>query len=793
MTLTLTSPRVFRIPTSYVALLLPVLPLLVSLARTLSDSSWYDFLSWNVAWLVALGIAGAVIALGLPSHLESLSRQRRKEAEQLLGPWLASLFVVQVPLVIDAKNPTLAMIVFTATCALLASIPFGIEFQHRTLAGLLSQPVDRTQIAKEKLKVLGIAIAAHSALFLLAWQSTLGSFEFSNEVLLGWVIGIAVACTAPWWTLMTRGVLPGLVFSCAVPLAVVVVWGYLASESQSLAASADSRYAGLHLAISALGFLLATAAPPVAAILGLKGTIRRWNRLEARDGVSLDHEGIFAQGFRCAWLAPLIPRGPILRLLLKESRLQTVTWAALTLALVSGLASASLADRISISYLREYLNGLVMLFGSTTLILAGATSLAEERRLGTLDAQLLLPATRRLQWGIKVIACLLLAVPAAALLVMALPSGPFVDRPAPPLILLACAWAFSLSFLASSGSANTLRALILSLVLSGASLMLLIFQWTVGPRIEETTHFLFGIENAEATVAHADSLGGAAIEQLRDRLNSGNRWAAALGLVLVFLPLLVPWFLSWRNFVAPMQAVRRLRLQAVACVFFLFVCVLGTFAVRSVDWTRTNYANQMVMGWDTARYRERLSKAEDQLWRTPTIGSIPLGIRGVALPIWTPIDTTGLSNVAEPVPRQWVYRNFSLPLSPVDRETIVRQARIPNEVRDALRREANLPPIPEAELPPRPTPSTPPPGSARQILIDPALAARYGLIVPGNAENAHVAENPNPQAAPPRTDASHPASPQMSPELMRRYGLLPSAPATAVAPTNATNAEPPKP
>ncbi|MBL9135011.1 MAG: hypothetical protein JNK85_04040 [Verrucomicrobiales bacterium] len=787
MTLSLASPRVFRIPVSYVALLLPVLPLLVSLNRVLSESSWYDFLAWKMGWLIVLTLAGSVIALGLPSFLESLGRHRRKEAEQLLGPWLASLFVAQVPLVVDSISPTVAMIVYTATCALLAAIPFGIEFQHRTLAALLTQPVDRRRIATEKLQMLGLAVGTHTVLFLVAWQSTLGSFEPSIDVLIGLAIGFAVAGTTPWWTLVTRGVLPGMVFAGVVPLVIAVVWGWLAAQGYSLSDADPEHYPNLRTWVSGVSSVLATVLPPVGAALGLWGTLRRWIRLEARDGASLEREGIFAQGIRCSWLAPAFPRGPVWKLLLKEIRLQTVTWATLGLSLVSALLVANLANQMSISYLREYLNGLVILFGAATLIFAGATSLAEERRLGTLDGQLLLPASRGLQWWLKVVVCLLLAVPAAWTIAVALPSGPFVDRPPLPLVLTACAWAFTMSFLASSGSTSTLRALILSIVLSAVTQVLLTFQWTIGPRIADTTHLMFGGQDPEHWITQANALGADSIEALRHRLTVGSPWTAILGLILVFLPLVLPWFFSWRNFIAPMQAVRRLRLQIVASLLFFFACVVGALALQATDRARSNYEHRMVMAWDTARYRDLLSRAEERLWRTPTIGLIPLGVRGVNLLVWTPVaSSNALATTDQPQVHQWVYRNFSLPLTVEDRETIVRQARIPHEVREALRLEANLPPIPDSELPPRPTPSTPPPGSAQQILLDPALAARYGLVT------WHLGTTP-PSTEP--ANPSQPSAPSMSPELMRRYGLTPAPAAAVPSPTNAapTNADPSQP
>ncbi len=85
-------------------------------------------------------------------------------------------------------------------------------------------------------------------------------------------------------------------------------------------------------------------------------------------------------------------------------------------------------------------------------------------------------------------------------------------------------------------------------------------------------------------------------------------------------------------------------------------------------------------------------------------------------------------------------------------------------------------------------PLTPPPGlSTTTTTMDPNLAARYGLAVP--------TAPPGTGAASPAAGAQAPVQFQMSPELMRRYGLVPvtNAPPSEMEDADDAPAEPPQP
>lgn len=91
-----------------------------------------------------------------------------------------------------------------------------------------------------------------------------------------------------------------------------------------------------------------------------------------------------------------------------------------------------------------------------TCLLAGAVAFAEERRLGTLESQVLQPVSRGGQWGLK--ACVA-ALPAA----LALIAAEFVrpqDLPEflSPVVLGFAGFCFCLH--ASSGASHALRALL---------------------------------------------------------------------------------------------------------------------------------------------------------------------------------------------------------------------------------------------------------------------------------------------------------------------------------------------
>src|SRR5437867_4184177 len=88
-----------------------------------------------------------------------------KEARALFWPWCAVMVAGALPLVWHESDNWIghniiefSPILCVCGIVLLATLPFGNEFQHRTLSLLLSQPVSRMEIWGEKLSVTFIAI-----------------------------------------------------------------------------------------------------------------------------------------------------------------------------------------------------------------------------------------------------------------------------------------------------------------------------------------------------------------------------------------------------------------------------------------------------------------------------------------------------------------------------------------------------------------------------------------------------------------------------------------------------------
>src|SRR5271169_5130273 len=95
-----------------------------------------------------------------------------KEARPLILPWCAVTAAALLPLVKRHEFTTsISLIGFWAGIPLLAALPLGIEFQHRTLSILLAQPVGRMEIWREKLSVTVIAVLSAALVFFFVWRA----------------------------------------------------------------------------------------------------------------------------------------------------------------------------------------------------------------------------------------------------------------------------------------------------------------------------------------------------------------------------------------------------------------------------------------------------------------------------------------------------------------------------------------------------------------------------------------------------------------------------------------------
>ncbi|MCC6234024.1 MAG: hypothetical protein IT580_15370, partial [Verrucomicrobiales bacterium] len=351
MNASLALSRPARAPRWLPPLLLPVLP---ALALMLHPNAAPGASSWLA--LAALAGVSLVLALGLPSMLDRLPRLARKEVEQLRNTWLISVVVVQLPVLLPHPGGDAAEVsamFYLGTCLLLAVIPFGAEFQHRTLHALLAQPVDRRAIWRTKAGLLALALGMHGLLATLLGAAAYWVPEVTTRAgqplyspppstsSLLFMLGVfGVATLAAWgsgmlWSLVGRGIMPGLVFALALPVTVGVGGGLALSQVRDLISqSGGNADAFMDQAMRVLAWGILPAYGLACVLLAQ----RRWARLEATDTGDEGGHALFVRTRSSRGAVPGTSiRSPGSQLWRKEIRLQTVTLVLLGLALILGL------------------------------------------------------------------------------------------------------------------------------------------------------------------------------------------------------------------------------------------------------------------------------------------------------------------------------------------------------------------------------------------------------------------------------------------------------------------------
>jgi hypothetical protein len=147
-----------------------------------------------------------------------------KEARSLFWPWLVvalagvlrlaeppplpdSYYVRSLFTVHNFIEP-LSFLGFFIGIPLLATLSLGAEFQHRTLALLLSQPIRRMEIWGEKFSVTIIAVLSAALVFCWTWRS---AFHQDRDLWIGAAaLIIIMTASAPFWTLVARSTVGGL-------------------------------------------------------------------------------------------------------------------------------------------------------------------------------------------------------------------------------------------------------------------------------------------------------------------------------------------------------------------------------------------------------------------------------------------------------------------------------------------------------------------------------------------------------------------------------------------------------
>jgi ABC-type transport system involved in multi-copper enzyme maturation permease subunit len=396
-----------------------------------------------------------------------------KETRALLPIFACMLPLIVVPQLIwpPAGFGVLALGV---ACVVMAGSSFGTEFQHRTISLLLSQPIPRSVIWREKMLVLGAGMVT-SLIALLVCLVVSSPVSGRVEWLTLALIPLCAFCGAPYWTLSLRQSIAGMVAAVGAPCGVLAVYGL------TVELSGGREPAALVTVVLSLLFIYCA----VVCWLGYA----KFKRLEAVD-IPTRELGLPA-GLEAILVAPLTRMssrfpGPFATLLKKEFRLQQIGLLLAGVFILIAVAGFCLAKRHP-EVATGIVAGDIAIYALILPLIAGAISVAEERGWGIAEWHLTLPPSTLKQWSAKMLATLStslilgLVLPTAVALVADLVfSQPGARTSFPPAFAI-LSWVLgqmlvtSVAVYTASFAKNTLQAILAALVIliaSGGALLL---------------------------------------------------------------------------------------------------------------------------------------------------------------------------------------------------------------------------------------------------------------------------------------------------------------------------------
>lgn len=364
-----------------------------------------------------------------------------KKERRLLRPTFVATVAITVAsaLIFNGSEASdIVMIVFAVGAGLMAASVFGSEFNARTMLLLLSQPVPRHQIWQEKMRELGLELAASfvvlliSLAFLVRGEGRLQSFSASSVMMLA-VAPLVAFCSTPFASLSIRNTLGAMAATIGFPWVLVMLLlgaDWLVSHAllgwdRFLLDKVSTWSSHLFVSIVVLAVLI------YCSVLYWLG-YRTFLDFEIMDSQSQDVAlPAVVEDKLAGWTEGLVPgfTGPVASLVRKELRLHRVSFIVVgSLVLVTPfLAVARMLHRSDLT------GGLLLAPLMVCIILipflTGLATVAEERNLGVMNWQLTLPVSPATQWKVKLLVafctCIVLGVmiPGLLLYIGHLPFG----------------------------------------------------------------------------------------------------------------------------------------------------------------------------------------------------------------------------------------------------------------------------------------------------------------------------------------------------------------------------------
>ena len=399
-----------------------------------------------------------------------------KEFRALLPAWTAGLVAIGASFVSSSGSVLLLSVLGYAVAAIALGVQtVGHEYTNRTVGLLLVQPVDRKRILAIKLVVLFCLLSVLGA---AAWLAPFNAeswhrpwvWNHTTVTLLPLVAGFFIA---PWLTMVCRNPLAGVVFTASVP-------GMLMFGGELIGLV---RFGVGHPEVDAFRDQFWLRAMILTVVAGAALTWRTFLRLEAIEGAGSDVQ--MPQWFSAGRPAP---RHPLWLLMWKELHLQQMTLVVVVLFCI-GWATLSLLKDLVPAFADAPLMPVTIIYFVLLSVLIGSLASAEERNLGVVQWQMLLPMAAWQQWLVKVAVALALAL----LMGVALPILLNYLSPAPDDFEIGRLWRqtaimitvlTSFSLYVSSLSGSAIRAVLLAFPIGIGALVLM--KWIQAALFEST-------------------------------------------------------------------------------------------------------------------------------------------------------------------------------------------------------------------------------------------------------------------------------------------------------------------
>jgi hypothetical protein len=331
-----------------------------------------------------------------------------KELRGLLPFWVLCVLAIFVSRWNLEPFKYMGVLAYFFGTAALGALSMGQEYAYHTLPSLLSIPVPRRRIWTVKLAVLAPQLAGLGALAAMFAPIELSDQKFGLALFV--LPPLVGAFVAPWLTMLTRSVIAGVVFTFGAIGGSLALGDWIGTLRYGFTNQADA------FQVAFMWWSLAGLSA-VGAVMGW----RTFAGLQAIEGEGTDVE-IPSASTRIA-SATVTRRHPLLTLIAKELRLQqlaiviAVMWAFVYTVIKAAGSERMLAPSTSEINL---LTVLTLFYSLVLPAVIGSLACAEERNIGTLESQLLLPVSATRQWLVKATIAMGLALALAVILPIAL-------------------------------------------------------------------------------------------------------------------------------------------------------------------------------------------------------------------------------------------------------------------------------------------------------------------------------------------------------------------------------------